>query len=265
PEPASRWPLSGRSTSWTAWSAEAAWGSAANAIPLESTEVARTPAPASRTNARRDKGRLNITRLSSDGETQECWATLQRTTGPLIERKTTVKSRPSRGVLGSGAGAPLPLGDRRPGVERALGPPLELATAGDRERVVELHLALPRRHGDVVEGEAAFAQPEERDVGRAADPQRAELGTVHRPRGARGGALHDVVEAHPERQELGHRGGQVEHRPLDAHLVDVARDHVGRHPVGEHRLGGVERERACAVADVHHQAALPQLLDVGQE
>ena len=62
----------------------------------------------------------------------------------------------------------------------------------------------------------------------------------------------------PRWRNLLQRRREVERRPVDAELMEVGRDHVGPPPVAHHRLGGLERERAGAVADVEDDARLPR-------
>ena len=70
-------------------------------------------------------------------------------------------------------------------------------------------------------------------------------------------ALDHLAQRHAELEELAQGRRQVERRAVDAELVEVGRDHV-RLPAGRHhRLGGLERERAGAVADVHHDPRVP--------
>ena len=64
------------------------------------------------------------------------------------------------------------------------------------------------------------------------------------------------VQGHAHAEEFRHRGDLVIGRAVDAELVHVRRDHVRLEAIGEHGAGGLERERALAVADIEDDAAL---------
>ncbi len=111
---------------------------------------------------------------------------------------------------------------------------------------------------NIVEREAPTLDRTQRHVGERARPQCADLVLQAQHLGrARCCGADGLRERHAQVQELAQAGRQVEHRPVDAQLVDVRRDHIGAIARAHQRLGDLERERAGAMADVHDHARVP--------
>jgi len=124
---------------------------------------------------------------------------------------------------------------------------------------MEDHLSVPRLLAlaeDVAKLERALLDPEHRRIPDSADCKVAEIRPSDRRRRCGGAGAHDAREIEPERQKLRHRHQLVEGRAVDAERVDVAADHIGQEAGGEHAFGGAEAERAAAMPDIEHDAAL---------
>ena len=89
---------------------------------------------------------------------------------------------------------------------------------------------------DVAVLEIAFGQFEHRRIADGADLQASDIGAAEGSGGSGCARSDHIDRPHAEADEFRHRYQLVEGRTVDAEGMNVAADHVGEKPSGQHRL-----------------------------